>query len=94
MILFSFIYWKIDWGSSSSAGAFLALQGFSFAFMPSVGRFRDEGVLVDSVPFVLGFFFPRIVKSPLFPLEGFFLFLLMSSGTSVCPLGGCFSPGF
>ena len=49
-ILFSFLYWKIDWGSSFSAGAF-PLQGYSIAFMPSVGRFRDEGVLFDSVPF-------------------------------------------
>jgi len=72
-----FLYWKIVWGSSSSAGAF-PLQGFSNAFTTSVGCFRDDGVLFDSVPFF-------------FPLEGFFLFLLRASRTSVCPLGGCFS---
>ena len=89
-ILFSaFIYWKIVWGSSSSAGAF-PLQGFSNAFTPSVGRFRDDGVLFDSAPF-LGFYFSKYFKSSLFPLEGFFLFLLRASRTSFCPLGGCFS---
>ena len=71
LILFSaFISWKIDWGSSSSAGAFPTLQGFSFAFTPLVGHFRDEDVHFDSVLFVLGFFFPRIVKSPLFCTNG------------------------
>ena len=84
-----FLYWKIVWGSSSSAGAF-PLQGFSNAFTPSVGRFRDDGVPFDSVPF-LGFYFSKYFKSSLFPLEGFFLFLLRASRTSVCPLGGCSS---
>ena len=84
-----FLYWKIVWGSSSSAGAF-PLQGFSNAFTPSVGRFRDDGVPFDSVPF-LGFYFSKYFKSSLFPLEGFFLFFLRASRTSFCPLGGCFS---
>ena len=48
-----------------------------------------DGVLFDSVPF-LGFFPSKDFNSPLFPLEGLFLFLLRASRTSVCPLGGCF----
>ena len=63
-------------------------RGFFIPFTPSVGRFRD-GVLFDSVPF-LGFFPSKDFNSPLFPLEGLFLFLLRASRTSVCPLGGCF----
>jgi len=57
--------------------------------MPSVGRFRDEGVPVCLGSLSLSFYFQGWFLS----LE-WFLFFLMSSWTSVCPLGGCFSPGF
>ena len=92
-IFFSaFSYWKIEWGSSSSAGAF-SLQGFFIPFTPLVGRFRDEGVLFNSVPF-LGFSFPRILN-PLFSRwKDFYCSFLGPPGFLLVLSEDVFAPGF
>ena len=92
-IFFSaFSYWKIEWGSSSSAGAF-SLQGFFIPFTPLVGHFRDEGVLFDSVPF-LGFSFPRILN-PLFSRwKDFYCSFLGPPGFLLVLSEDVFAPGF
>ena len=87
-ILFSaFLYWKLDWGSSFSAGA-IPLQGFSIAFMPSVGRFRDEGVPICLGSFSLSFYFQGFLS-----LEGF-LFSLCPPGHLFVLSEGVFLQGF
>ena len=89
-----FFYWKVDWGSGSSAGAFFCPTGF-YAFTSSMGHFEMRvSFFMTRFLLILRFFFPRIFKRLLFPLEGFFSSLLMSSWTSFCPLGGILSPGF
>ena len=84
-------YWEIDWGSNSSACALLSCRFLQCLHAFKV-EFRDVGVLLTRFPFSWNFP-PKEYKETLcFPLEGFFIFLLMSFWTSICPLRGFFCP--